>query len=317
MYKMVPKGRYGGILQTPYKRDPLILNKPVPKAQTGLTFMKPLEASVQSPQLQTQLDTSKLDPMSVAPETGGGLNAGVVSAGVGLASGIGTALIDSNSDTGTDAYGIEMPESSGSAVGKGALQGAASGAATGAMFGPWGAAIGGVVGGLGGALKGKLGNKQANKAYDTAFSKANKSFIKNQDAQKYQAMMGKDGINFGRKFNEITSDKKGLIPIFKVGGQLGEPNVIAKGKLHKENNNLGNGDKGIPVIDSDGTKKYELEKEEWITTSDVTSQLQTMAAKYNSSNDDSDLESLGQYVSEQFMSNTQDNSKRYGLGGKK
>lgn len=319
---MTPKGRYGhgGILQTPYKREPLILNK-VPKAQAGADLertpimmdkMIPLQAQLQTP----TLDTTTLAPMQTqTPPAGGGNAMGVIGPAANMVADVGSALIDGTDAQETDTYGLSVPESSKASASKGALKGAASGATAGAVLGPWGAAIGGVIGGAAGALKSFVGGKKLENEYDKAFGKAKAARTRQQDANIFQTMSAKDGMKFGNKINQIVSSKTTITPIFKTGGKLGE-NVIAGGKLHKEKNNLGNGDKGIPVINTKGIKTHELEKEEWVTTAPVTKEIESMAAKYDKSGDDGDLENLGKFVASQLMSNTLDKSDRYGLGGK-
>lgn len=312
---MVPKGRYGGIMQTPYQRRPMVL-----KAQQGsdLERMMPLKAQVTSPQLQSQLNTNTLDPMAATTASGGGLPSSVIAGGANMAANLGVAAIDSFSDTETDAYGITAPESSEAAVGKGALKGAATGAAVGSVVPVVGTAIGAAAGAVLGGATSFLTNNKEQKEYEEAFTKAKHKNTRSQDADLFKSMMAKDGAKFGRRISKIVSGNTTLTPVFKSGGKLhGDKNVITKGKLHKENNNLGNKDKGIPVIDAQGNKEYELEKEEWVVTADVTKQLETMASKYKSSNNDDDLESLGRFVHKQFLSNTQDNSRRFGIGEKK
>jgi hypothetical protein len=87
--------------------------------------------------------------------------------------------------------------------------------------------------------------------------------------------------------------------------------VIPKGKLHKENNNLGNKDKGIPVIDNDGTKHFEVEKEELILTLEVTEKVESLAAGYQSTGNESKLVELGKLLTEEILRNTKDNSGKF------
>lgn len=94
--------------------------------------------------------------------------------------------------------------------------------------------------------------------------------------------------------------------------EAGDINIIPKGKLHKENNNLGNGDKGIPVVD--GSKKvYELEKEELILRLSATQKAEELHKQYLETEDDSILEELGRFVTDELLNNTEDKSGRYGL----
>lgn len=87
--------------------------------------------------------------------------------------------------------------------------------------------------------------------------------------------------------------------------------MIPKGKLHKENNNLGKKDKGIPVIDNSGNKEFEVEKEELILTLEVTEQVEKLAAIYNSTQDELKLIELGKLLTEEILRNTKDNSGKF------
>jgi len=87
--------------------------------------------------------------------------------------------------------------------------------------------------------------------------------------------------------------------------------VIPKGKLHKENNNLGEKDKGIPVIDNNGVKKFEVEKEELILTLEVTEKVEQLAQTYVETQDDNILVDLGKLLTEEILRNTKDNSEKF------
>jgi hypothetical protein len=89
--------------------------------------------------------------------------------------------------------------------------------------------------------------------------------------------------------------------------------VIPKGKLHKENNNLGNKDKGIPVIDGSGDKKFEVEKEELILTLEVTNKVEDLVSKFNASGNETQLIELGKFLTEEILRNTQDNSEKFNV----
>ncbi len=88
--------------------------------------------------------------------------------------------------------------------------------------------------------------------------------------------------------------------------------MIPKGKLHKENNNLGQKDKGIPVIDNDGVKHFEVEKEELILTLAITEKVEGLVANYDKTFDDDILIELGKLLTEEILRNTQDNSGKFG-----
>jgi len=87
--------------------------------------------------------------------------------------------------------------------------------------------------------------------------------------------------------------------------------VIPKGKLHKENNNLGEKDKGMPVIDNHGNKKFEVEKEELILTLEVTEKVEKFVAAYIETQDDTSLIELGKLITEEVIKNTKDNSEKF------
>jgi hypothetical protein len=79
-----------------------------------------------------------------------------------------------------------------------------------------------------------------------------------QLAYKGYAALAKCGTKL-EVMKKVKSAKKDKISMkgrkFKVGGKinrLGEANIIPSGTLHKEKNNLGEKDKGIPIIDGDG-----------------------------------------------------------------
>ena len=99
------------------------------------------------------------------------------------------------------------------------------------------------------------------------------------------------------------------------GGKLeipGEVNVVVKGKLHKENNNLGNKDKGIPIVNSTGVKEYEVEEGEIIFRKEVTTLIEQYVKMYEETKDDSLFEELGEMLAEELLNNTQDNYGKFG-----
>ena len=105
--------------------------------------------------------------------------------------------------------------------------------------------------------------------------------------------------------------------IRKAGGKLEEPgavNVVVKGKLHKENNNLGNRDKGVPVVSPDGTKTYEVEKQELIFRKEATDLIEAALKDYdNVMKDNEKLAKLGAALREEILTNTQDNDGKFGV----
>lgn len=254
------------------------------------------------------------------PGAGAGMSAGAVGAVAQGVADLGVAGIDAFSkDPGTDEFGNAKIESKGNTEAKSTLQGAGKGAATGALIGSVvpglgtavGAVAGGLIGGVSGFFKGKkdseVGGDQYNKAHNSSYNK----FYGNQYANQYQAMLGKDGMKM--KTEHLVGkfeNKDKLVPRLKKGGSI---NVIVSGKLHKENNSLGNKDKGIPVIDSKGRKEFELEKEELILNLEASKQVEKLVNNYNTKNEDNVLEELGKLVHHELLNNTKDNSKKFGL----
>ena len=116
------------------------------------------------------------------------------------------------------------------------------------------------------------------------------------------------------KFNSPGKPSKTLIR--KGGGKLEEPgcvNVVVKGKLHKENNNLGNKDKGVPVVTPNGEKAYEVEKQEIIFRKPITQAIEKARDEYNNTKDEKVLIKLGKLLANELLNNTQDNDGKFGV----
>jgi len=116
------------------------------------------------------------------------------------------------------------------------------------------------------------------------------------------------------KFGSPGKPSKTLIR--RDGGKLEEldgVNVVVKGKLHKENNNLGNKDKGVPVITPEGEKAYEVEKQEIIFRKSLTDLVEKSKQLYKDSKDDALLTKVGEIVAKELLTNTQDNDGRFGV----
>jgi len=177
--------------------------------------------------------------------------------------------------------------------------------------------LGGLGGGLAGGLWAKNAAEDAQEDYDKTYE-ANKkaefsNTIKDSDMRATKALYGEDGMKLG-KFSLPLKKKKKLR--LKNGGKLEEPgavNVVVKGKLHKENNNLGNKDKGVPVINKMGEKEYEVEEGEIIFRQKVTATIEDAAREYDKTKDPSILESLGKLVYDELKTNTQDNYGEFGV----
>ena len=297
----------------------------------GMTGMSPktLTNMVQ----ETKIDTSKFQipgfgqPMSKtlakAPTTGPqqsgpGMSGGMAAGIIGGVSALGTDAIDSFSKgPQANTWGIEKQNDS-ATEGKSVLGGVASGASTGAVFGPWGAAIGGAVGGLMGLFKGKKQAKKDDKTYKDNTQMAYEDYNQKANAQQYAAM-GKAGAKLaimkkinGSKTNAISYKSRK----FKVGGKLdkvGEVNVIPSGTLHKEKNNLGEKDKGLPIIDEKGNKKFEVEREELILRLSATKEVESRVEAFKKTHNVRHLIELGKFLTKEIMTNTHDNSGKFGL----
>ncbi len=268
----------------------------------------------------TQMGGLKPMPVSQAPGATPGMSAAAVG---GIASGVaelGVAGIDAFSKVPVaDEFGNAKQENKGATVAKSTLASAGKGAALGATIGSVvpvlgtgvGAAVGGVIGAGIGFFKGKKDAKQDSEQFDAAHKNSYGNFYGNQYANQFQAMKAKDGMKL-KTANVMTrfTETNRLVPRYKHGGAM---NVIAAGKLHKENNSLGRKDKGIPVINSKGEKEFELEKEELILNLEASKQVEKLVNNYNTNHDDIILEDIGKFVHKELLKNTQDNSKKFGL----
>jgi len=169
----------------------------------------------------------------------------------------------------------------------------------------------------GGALFGGLRQKKLNKKADEAaelieeLERKNmygrRNFAKNASvsAANSALSMAKNGLTL-QKFHSLIEDYKP--EKFKAGGKM---NIIPKGKLHKENNNLGNKDKGIPVVDKNGKKVYELEKEEFVLNAEASDKLNKLYAEYQLNPDDKLLLAIGSLMKEEMLGNTTDKTNKF------
>jgi len=150
------------------------------------------------------------------------------------------------------------------------------------------------------------------KAQGKALVKNKGIYARGEDAQR-TAMLSKRGNKLG-SFTMPSAKSKALI--MKTGGKLetpGEVNVVVSGKMHRENNNLGNKDKGIPVINETGVKEYEVETGEIIFRQEATQKIEDYITEYDESKDTKVFEDLGKYLSKELLKNTQDNYGKFGV----
>lgn len=257
-----------------------------------------------------------------SPAIGAGAIGGIAEAATGIATG---AIDIFSKPTQANTWGIEKKNYSADTA-KSALQGLGKGAATGAAIGSiipgWGTAVGAVVGGLVGGISGLLKGRKQAKADKTQYKDSTQASYEdyNQKAASQQyAAMGKAGVKLavmkevkGSKTNAISYKKRK----FKIGGKLdkvGEVNVIPSGTLHKENNNLGEKDKGIPIIDEKGNKMFEVEREELILRLSATQVAEDHIKAFKKTNNVRHIVELGKYLTKEIMTNTHDNSGKFGL----
>ena len=253
------------------------------------------------------------------PSMSGGTAAGIM----GGASALATDAIDAFSKGPvTNTWGIaKQNDSAGEA--KSALGGFSSGAAMGSALGPWGALAGGIAGGLLGFFKGKKQAKKDDKTYKDNTQMAYEDYNQKAAAQQYAAM-GKAGIKLsimknikGSKTNAVSWHGRKFK--YKDGGKLdkvGEVNVIPSGTLHKEKNNLGEKDKGLPIIDEKGNKMFEVEREELILRLSTTKEVEARVEAYKKTHNVRHLIELGKLLTKEIMTNTHDNSGKFGLEAK-
>lgn len=283
------------------------------------------------PTLSNQLNTTTLAgppklPSQRAKGDGSGAAFGAGVAGMAL-TGAGQ-LIDSFKKPGpVNTWGIESQTDQGnkSTVASSTLQSAGKGVATGAAIGSIipgigtaiGAAAGGLIGGVIGLFKGRKQVKQKAKEYKDSTQMAYEDYNQKANAQQYAAL-----AMHGAKLSIMNaiSQKRNAISYktrtFKIGGKLdktGEVNIIPSGTLHKENNNLGQKDKGLPIIDEAGKKIFEVEREELILRLKTTKEVEDLVDKYKKSNNGKHLVDLGKLLAKEIMTNTHDFSGKFGM----
>lgn len=258
---------------------------------------------------------------------GGGAGMGNIAGGIGMLADLGASAVDAFAKPGkVNSFGIMDPNQkamkASSALGM-AGKGASAGASLGMAAGPLGALIGAGVGAIGGGimglLKGKKNAKAAKKDYLDNTQLAYESYNQKANSAQYAAL-----AKYGAKLSamkKVTNSKKKQVTrkgkfFKKYGGKLdsvGEVNIIPGGVLHKENNNLGKKDKGIPIVDTKGTKVFEVEKEELILRLKATEKVEELVGKYKSTNNTRHLIELGKYLAKEITTNTEDLSGKYDL----
>ena len=310
-----------------------------PKAQALDAYGRPIGiSSANQGMVGGPIDTTNAATLATQSATTPGNTmssgaSGAASMGVGAGVAMGAGALDTSAQGNIersysmDEFGLMDPNQKNirqASVKSGAAKGLKTGAAIGTALGTIVPGIGNVVGGIAGGLygatagaivglfKGKKQYKEDQAEYDEERAKYDlQAYNLKSNKIRYdtrQADMAQANALYAKKGVKTTK-----APIFKAGGKLEDPdkvNVIPDGKLHKENNNLGNKDKGIPVVE-DGVKKYEIEKEELILRKTATSKVEKYVASFGSSQSESTLEELGKYAAGELINNTQDNTKKF------
>lgn len=292
-----------------------------------------IQQGVMIPKVGIDLKAMGLLKSPAKPTTG--LDGASKAAGIAGAAGqvmdlAGDAVASAKKSGPVNTWGIEAQTKAGknidnvSSALKGAGKGAAMGATIGSVIPGWGTAVGAVVGGLVGGVTGLLKSqkkiKDTDKQYKDNTQAAYENYNQKANAAQYAAL-AKYGTKL--KINEkLKSSKKNAVSWHgktfkaKLGGKLnsvGKVNIIPSGTLHKERNNLGNKDKGIPIIDEDGKKIFEVEREELILRLKTTKKVEDLVSKYQNSNNVKHLVDLGKLLSKEIMTNTHDYSGKFGM----
>lgn len=249
------------------------------------------------------------------------MGAGISSAAnfIGGASGIvgtlGESLIGPEKVS-TDHYGVNRADPKNiekkSSV-AGVKTGMDIGGQVGGIFGPVGKIAGTALGAFAGWAFGKKAGirkgREAVAKYGNETMYAENAFNRDKYASGYAMAKGGIKLSIQRKFKSFDKKKK-IIPIFKVGGVM-DANIIPSGNLHRENNKIDGKDKGIPVVGKDGTKLFEIEKEEFILNLDSTQLLESLVDKYNAKEDSNLLVDIGKMMYFELLGNTKDNTQQF------
>lgn len=261
---------------------------------------------------------SKSDAMSGLtadkPADGGGAGA----AGAALSAGIGAAgsliAADGANDLARSApmvgeYGtksVDIDElgkktTKDSAV-TGMTTGATVGGSIGSFFSPVGTVIGTALGALvGGAIGWLGGNKKTARVKKEAWNDFRK-----------QELVAKNKKN--RELNQTQYNSlygANTAPAMAKSGMRVKANLIAYGSLHRENNNLGNRDKGLPVVNNSGRKLIEIEREEWILNPEAAESITNMATEFERTKNPELLVKIGKRTAKELLDKTDDKSKRF------
>lgn len=317
--KLIPRFQWGG----PFSADRQLglmktirQSNSVPKAGLGNLTMPTLAGA---PENALKKSTARVG-------TGAGA-AGAIGGSLGSVANLAGDLVSSFAKPGkTNTWGItEQNYKANTAADtlKTAGSWASTGATLGMAAGPVGALVGGLVGGAAGGIMGLLKAKKKvetdKKEYKDSTQMAYEDYNQKANAQQYAAL-AKCGAKL-HVMKKIKSSKTNAVSwhgrkFKKSGGKLdkvGEVNIIPSGTLHKEKNNLGNKDKGLPIIDESGKKIFEVEREELILRLKTTKDVESLVDKYKKSNNGRHLIDLGKLLTKEITTNTHDFSGKFGM----
>ena len=95
----------------------------------------------------------------------------------------------------------------------------------------------------------------------------------------------------------------------KLLQQGGVANFIPDGAYHHTMNNLG--DKGLPVVDNDGIKMFEIETEELIMNKESSLNIKELQKLYNETGDNKYLNEIGNITKKEILKNTKSKAPVY------
>ena len=118
------------------------------------------------------------------------------------------------------------------------------------------------------------------------------------------------GMVLERYERKRLSVEKPTVDSFKNGGVTKKKkSIIPKGAFHHTQNKLG--DKGIPVVDKNGVKVFEIETIELILDKDVSDETLKLTNLYNETGDEKYLYQIGELTSEELVKNTYSYADEY------
>jgi len=133
---------------------------------------------------------------------------------------------------------------------------------------------------------------------------------------------GKEGVKIA---NFMKWRKEKAATKLAAGGKItkeeiatpGKINVVAGGKMHRENNDLGKKDKGIPIINKEGIKEYEIEAGEVVFRQEISEKIDEYVEEFDDTSNREVLTSLGKILTHELLHNTLDNYGKFKIRPKK